>query len=67
MKKENIGKMCFLKTIKLIRTHLGGTPHEEDYMPFIVIGLTKDGYLIQLLYNHNTFKVKTEDIYFKDE
>ena len=68
MKKENLGKICFLKTIKLVKTsNHDNFPIEEDYLPFTIVELTKNGYLIQEHFNKNIFKVKTKDIDFKDE
>ena len=67
MKKDKIGQMCFLKAIKLVRTHLENEPHRDDYLPFVVIGLIKNGYVIKSVINNNTFEVKTKDIYFENE
>lgn len=66
MKKENLGKICFLKAIKLKKTNHGGFPSKEDYLPFFIVGLTKDGYLIQENFNKSIFKVKTKDIYLDE-
>ena len=64
MKKENLGKICFLKALKLKQKADMGFPNDEDLMPFYIIELVRGGYLV-MGKDKNIFEVKSKDIYIK--
>ncbi len=64
MKKNNIGKICILKSLEnILRTWHGGQPIIKDFMIFVIIGLYHGGYIIRYdQYEGNSFKVQSQDI-----